>query len=339
MRSWHIVAAGVIAGSIATGGLFAPEIIAFRTDLAGLFTARWQIFATVWLSAYGVTALVAATACFLATIGQTLRQITDTEGGESAARVTQAIVLPYSAGRYVVQLATTQYFTAVVALFGLGVWQSVASVPPAGLTLRAIAATDPVRAGGLVLLIGLFGFFAVTGAAVWGKGKIRRVVAGSAEQRLLREVVELLKARPAAPAEPAISDAAQLGALIEQGQRAVLEAITSLTTAVNQLSRGLRRTLGEIKDALREDGGAASAGSVAHPLAIEGVTAELQAVVTSLTAAVASLGEMASLLTARQTPAGVQPPAIPVSQLSTELENLMREIETGAAGGQDASRP
>ena len=322
MRSWQIIVASAAAATIADALLFQPGGFPSWPELAALLLAHWPAIAVVWLGLYGVTALVLTTlAAFLEVGSVTPRRVWDD-----------------GARRYVVQLAVTQYFTSVLALLGLGLSHVPVETVPFLFLPGPIGGSPALAACGAIVVVGLLGGLFLTAALITAESpELRSRASGIRAGRLLPEVGEPPRAQ--APAPPnAAADVVQLAELIERGQRSVLEVVGDLATAVNQLRLDLQQGLGEIKVALQDQGSGQSteAGS-ASPSAVEDAATELRAAVAVVDASVARLGEMASLLSANETPAvaGRDAPISPGSrsQMSTELQALLRDMTPAAGNG------
>ena len=322
MRSWQIIVASAAAATIADALLFQPGGFPSWPELAALLLAHWPAIAVVWLGLYGVTALVLTTlAAFLEVGSVTPRRVWDD-----------------GARRYVVQLAVTQYFTSVLALLGLGLSHVPVETAPFLFLPSPIGGSPALAACGAVVVVGLLGGLFLTAALVTAESpELRSRASGIRAGRLLPEVSEPPRAQAPAPANAA-ADVVQLAELIERGQRSVLEVVGDLATAVNQLRLDLQQGLGEIKVALQDRGsGRSTESGSASPSAVEDAATELRAAAAVVDASVARLGEMASLLSANETPAvaGRDAPISPGSrsQMSTELQALLREMTPAAGNG------
>ena len=157
------------------------------------------------------------------------------------------------------------------------------------------------------------------------------------DAQLLHEIVELLRARPIEP----ISAAPELAEQLRQRDRSTLEAIKELAGAVNRVRNGIA----EIQNGLQQRGPEqAEAQSPSAALAdVAEAAGELRAATSALTVAVTKLEDVAAGLAALS-PLGISPPArgnLPPgarSQLSTELQELLRDMATGAASRQEDPR-
>ena len=323
MRSWQIIVASAAAATIADALLFQPGGFPSWPELAALLLAHWPAIAVVWLGLYGVTALVLTTLAAFLDVGS----------------VTPRRVWDDGARRYVVQLAVTQYFTSVLALLGLGLSHVPVETVPFLFLPGPIGGSPALAACGAIVVVGLLGGLFLTAALITAESpELRSRAPGKRAGRLLPEVGEPPRAQAPTPANAA-ADVVQLAELIERGQRSVLEVVGDLATEVNRLRLDLQQGLGEIKVALQDQGSGQSteAGSSASPSAVEDAATELRAAVAVVDASVARLGEMASLLSANETPAvaGRDAPISPGSrsQMSTELQALLREMTPAAGDG------
>jgi hypothetical protein len=318
MRSWQIIVASATAATIADALLLQPGGFPSRPELAALFLAHWPAITVVWLGLYGVAALVLTTLAAFLEVGT----------------LTPAGVWAGGARRYFVQLAVTQYFTSILALLAFGLSRVPVETAPFLVLPSPIGGSPALAACAVVVVVGLFGTLFLTAALVTAERReLQSRAPGIRAARLLPEVTEPPRAQVPAAANAA-ADVVQLAELIAREQRPVLEAVRDLATAVNRLRRDLRHGLGEIKVALQDRGsGHSTEPGFASPSAVADAATELRAAVAAVDASVARLGEMASLLSVNETPsdAGRDAPISPGarSELSTELQALLRELTTG----------
>jgi hypothetical protein len=311
MRLLEIVVLSVAAGLIVTAFLVLPEILAAPSALTLLAMARWLELTIDWLSAYGLAALLLTAGALPPTGVPRLGRhgaISGSASGQSSAL-----------RRYLIGLAVVQFDTAVVALLALGSWRLIAEGAP--LSGAAIIGSEGLRGGLGLILAAVLGGVAVAAATERRRDQGVSASSETAELRLLRQIDQRLTAQPSLAASER-EERAQLMATIEASQRPVLEAAKNLTTAVNRLGRGLKRTLGEIRDAMPpQEQGWRGPGAAAPP-STEGVTAELWAAVGALSESIAKLGDLAP-------PASAGQHNMPASlaQLSTELDALLHEID------------
>ena len=351
MRSGHIIAASAVAATAVSAFRFLPGVVLWPGGMAAFLLVNWPAIAVVWLGSYGVTALVLTTiAAFLQVSGGTIRR----GWGDRI-------------GRYAVQLAVTQYFTSLLALFALGLSRVAVETGLFPILPSSLGDTPALAACGTMVVIGLLGGLLLTATSVTGESPQMRLSSpgiragrlfgqtsappvatapadamGDAEEQPLAvpalDVMVGAAQQPSPGPEPApanvMIDIEQLAALIEQAQRPVLEAIRDLASSVNRLRRGL----GEIKFVLQDRGSKRSTESdAASPSAAEDAAIQLRSVVAAVDASVTKLGEMALLLSASETQAITRREA-PISpgsrsQLSAELQALLRDLTSAADRG------
>src|SRR5690348_7378225 len=104
MRAWQIIVVSAIVASVAAVALFLPGAARFPADAAPLLRTYWPGAVIVWLAVYGVAALVLSTAVAVRESGSAEADPT----GMDWARC------------YLSRLGVTQYFSAVLVLFALG---------------------------------------------------------------------------------------------------------------------------------------------------------------------------------------------------------------------------
>jgi len=351
MRSGQIIAASAVAATSVSAFRFLPGVMLWPGGMAALLLANWPAIAVVWLGSYGVTALVLTTlAAFLQVRSGTRRR----GWGDRM-------------GRYAVQLAVTQYFTSMLALFALGFSRVTIETALFPVLPSSLGDSPALAACGAMVVIGLLGGLLLTATRVTGEGPQMRsgapgiragrlfdqasappvapapadAAADAEEQPLAVPVLDGVAGaahQPSPGPEPApanvMIDVEQLAALIEQAQRPVLEAIRDLASSVNRLRRGH----GEIKFLLQDRGSKRSTESdAASPSAEEDAASQLRSVVAAVDASVTKLGEMALLLSTSETPAATsrEAPISPGSrsQLSAELQALLRDLTSAADRG------
>src|SRR4051795_13619946 len=104
MRAWQIIVASAVVASIAIAALFLPGAVRSPDGVASLFRTYWSGAVIVWLAVYSVVALGLSTAAAVRDLGAA-------EAGPAEMDW---------ARRYLTQLGIAQYFSAVLALFALG---------------------------------------------------------------------------------------------------------------------------------------------------------------------------------------------------------------------------
>lgn len=325
MRFLEIIVLSVTAGIIVTACLILPEISLSTSSLAVLATTEWPVLAIDWLSGYGLAALLLIAGATPATP----RLRTGRAGAMPGLDNGQGPALR----RYLLGLGIAQVYSAIVALLGLGAWRLItAGIPP---SVAAVAGSAGLRNGLGLILAGVLGGIAVSAAAVARRpnAAVPALSSDTAELRLLQLISESSTAQQRALAAALHEERAQVAAAVEASQRPVLEATKNLTTAVNRLGRGLRRALGEIRDAMPPQGeGWRGPGSGGTPSSTEGATAELWTAVSALSESVARLHDLTP-------PAAAGDRGIPASlaQLSSELDELLLEIDRD--WGEDEPEP
>ena len=324
MRSWQIIVASAVGATIADCLLFVPGVVPWRPETAAaLFLLHWPAITVVWLGVYGIAAL------FLTTLAAFLV----VSGGAAPERPQREW-----ARRYVAGLTVSQYFTAVLALLGLGLSRIPVETPPFLVLPSALGGSLALTACGAVIVAGLFGGALLTAAVSRAATtpEPRSPEPGLRADRLIRDVVQPPLGE--VPAAASAGDVARLADLVERGQRSILEAIKDLAIAVNRLRWGLD----EIKLALQAGGPERSSEAGSATISVtEDAAAELRAAAAAVDASVARLGEMAVSLAANETPrvAGRSTPTSRASraQLSRELQALLREINPVGDGGDPPS--
>jgi hypothetical protein len=163
-----------------------------------------------------------------------------------------------------------------------------------------------------------------------------RLTVARPELRILREILGILRAREVGSPAPNRVDA--LNALIEAGQRAVLDALKELATSMNGMGHAVRLSLDEIKGALQDRGPDRTAETEAPSATVgEGAVGGLHAAVLALNDSINRLEEISSLLSLEHTPTATRAatplPGGSTASLSTELQDLLRELHEAAQSG------
>jgi hypothetical protein len=188
----------------------------------------------------------------------------------------------------------------------------------------------------VAIIVGVLGWLTATVVATFRTPVVWTTASGDLDTQLLHEIVELLRARPIEP----VPAAPELAEQLRQRDRSTLEAIKELAGAVNRLRTGIS----EIQNGLQQRGPEpASQQSGSAALAdIADTAGKLRATTSALTAAVVKLEDIAAGLTALSPgvslPARPSPPPDSRSQLSTELQELLRDMATSPAPHQKGSR-
>jgi hypothetical protein len=320
MQAWQIIVASAVMASIVAAALFLPGVAQSPGAATALLQTYWPAIAIVWLGAYGVAALGFGTVT-------AMREL----GGAASVPFGQDWLR-----RYLMRLGVTHYFSAALALLALGLLPVAVATEPFFSLSAPIGASPALTACGVVILVGILGWLVATIAAAFRPPVAAAEPSATPELRLLQEIIELLRARPI---EPGLA-ATDLTEQLRQRDRSTLEAIKELAGAVNRVRNGIS----ELQNGLQhhgpeqagQEGSAALAGAMA-------VTGELRAAVATLTATVTKLetiaGELAAPASGGLSPSarGNLPPGSR-SQLSTELQELLRDMTTGPAPRDEGSR-
>jgi hypothetical protein len=321
MQAWQIIVASAVAASIAAAMLFLPEAVRSPGGVPSLFRIYWPAITIVWLGIYSIAALVLSTAA-------AVREL-DNAASDQAG--------PDWPRRYLLRLGITQYFSAVLVLLALGLLPVAVATEP----LFSVPATNgsslALVACAVAILVGVVGWLTATVVAAFRTPAVWTTAPAGLDTQLLHEIVELLRARPIEPVSPAPELAEQL----RQRDRSTLEAIKELAGAINRVRNGVS----EIQNGLQQRGPEQTdqQGSSAVLTDVVDTAGELRASISALTAAVAKLEDIAAGLTALS-PLSVSLPArsnLPPgsrSQLSTELQELLRDMATGPAPHREDSR-
>ena len=317
MRAWQIIVASAVAASIGAAALFLPGAAESATGDAALLEADWAGVTIVWLGVYSVVALLLSTAA-------AVRELDDAASGQARLDWPR---------RYLLRLGATQYFSAVVVLLALGLLAIAIPTAPFFAAPAAIRPSLALAACAVAILVGVLGWVA---ASVLAALRAPATSPAGPDTQLLQETLELLRARPA----ERVSTNAELVEQLRQRDLSTLEAIKELAGAVNRVRNGIS----EIQRGLQHRGpGQPDQGGSAVPADIADTASQLRTATVAVTAAVAKLEDVAAGLS-NLPPAGVvppsrgNPPAGSRSQLSSELQELLRDITTAPAPHQEGSR-
>jgi len=231
-----------------------------------------------------------------------------------------------------ISLARSHFFSALIALtafVGLGLAQDHGTIPfPAG----AIPTTAALLIFIGSILLALLGRIAIDVTADPLIVTISQLPAEQVEVGILRRAVEVLEAARASPAmddrdpAPAFHIPERLALVIEEGHRALLEAIGRLSANADALESRMRWSIESLEAAINtmaasvpavaghSDGTAAAAGSSKLQGAVEALTAVLERLTNFPGAAV-------EVSHPDPRPKAAEPP------LARELRGLLREIE------------
>jgi hypothetical protein len=322
MQAWQIIVASAVAASIAVAVLFLPGAVQSPSSVASLIQTYWLEATIVWLGTYGVAALVFST----------VTSARELEGGASDA------VGQDWPRRYLRRLGVTQYFSAVLILLALALLPVAAMTQPYFSLPAAIGSSLALIACGVAILVGVLGWLTAAIAAAFHTPAVVTDPPASLDTRLLREIIDLLRARPI---EPGLA-VTELTEELRQRDRSTVEAIKELAGAINRVRNGIS----EIQHGLQHRGPeqAGQSGSAA-PADAADIASELRAATAALTEAVTKLDDIAAGLTVLSlSPVGLSPPArgnLPPasrSQLSTELQELLRDMASSPAPHGEGSR-
>jgi hypothetical protein len=320
MRVWQIIVVSAVAASIAAAALFLPGAARSPTGAASLLQTYWPGVTIVWLAVYSIAALVLSTAA-------AIRDLGNAEAGPAGMDW---------ARRYLSRLGVTQYFSAIFVLFALGLLPIAIATEPFFSMPAAIGPSPSLTACAVAILAGVLGWLIITIVATFYPPPVWAPPSAGRDTQLLQEIINLLRARPTGP----VPAAAEITEQLRQRDHSTLEAIKELAGAMGRV----RNSISEIQHGLQQRASEqASQSGFAAPADVAEATGELRAATAALTSTVAKLEDIAAGLAA--IPAiGISPPArgnLPPgsrSQLSTELQELLRDMATGAAPRQEGPR-
>jgi hypothetical protein len=239
--------------------------------------------------------------------------------------------------RYLLRLGITQYFSSVLVLLALGLLPiSIATEPFFSIPV-ATGWSPALAAFAVAILVGVLGWLTATVSAAFRTPAVGTAAPTGFDTQLMYAMVELLRARPIEP----VSAAPELAEQLRQRDRATLEAIKELAGVISRV----RNCVSEIQNGLRHRG-PEQAGQQSGSAALADVAdtaGELRAATSALMAAVTKLDDIAAGLAALSPlgvslpPRGSAPPGSR-SQLSTELQELLRDMAAGPASRQEGSR-
>jgi hypothetical protein len=320
MQAWQIIVTSAVAASIAAAALFLPGAARAPEGALSLLQAYWPGIAIVWLGVYAIAALLLGTAA-------AIRELAGAASGQTG--------LDW-ARRYLLRLGVTQYFSAVLVLLALGLLPIPVSTEPFFSIPSAIGSSLALTVCAAAILIGVLGWLGVTVVAALRAPASWAASPAGPDTQVLQELIGLLRARPVA-SETAT---AELVEQLRQRDRSTLEAIKELAGAVTRLHNGIS----EIQHSLQhrvpeptEPSGSAALGDIAD------AAGALRAATASVTAAATKLEDIGAGLTALS-PIGAPPAARgnlstgSRAQLSTELQDLLRDMATASTSHREDSR-
>jgi hypothetical protein len=230
-----------------------------------------------------------------------------------------------------ISLARSHFFSALIVLagiVGLGLAQDHGSLP-------FLSGTIPTTSTVLILVglifLAILARIAIDVTAEPLLETISQLPAERAEVGLLRRAVQLLEAPHAAPSgsdngSASVSHQAdRLVAVIEQGDRALLDAIGRLSTNTQALGVSMQSSVEAFVTAMRSAQGSAQGHENADATALP----ELQAAIEELTAVLQRLSTLPE--EAEETPPAVDPAPrrrAAAPRLARELRRLLQEIDT-----------
>ena len=196
---------------------------------------------------------------------------------------------------------------------------------------RLVARPDRCAFG---ILVGVLGWFVVTVVAASALRRLGRSSPAGVDTQLLREIVDLLRARrPSRSRLPPKSSNSSGNAITRRWRRSRNwpGLISRIRNGIFEIQHGLQQRGPEQAG----QGGSAALADVARPLgALRAATAALTAAATKLEDIAAGLAALSRRLAYRHRHAAITPPGSR-SQLSTELQELLRDMATGSAPRQE----
>jgi hypothetical protein len=320
MQAWRIVVTSAVAASIACAALFLPGAVRSPTGALALLQGYWPGVVVVWLGVYSIAALLLSTAAAVRELGAAVSDQTGLDWPR----------------RYLLRLGVTHYFSAVLVLLALGLLPIAISTEPFFPVPAVIGSSLALAACALAILVGVLGWLTATVVAALRIPASWAALPTGPDPQMLQELIELLRTRPVEPGSVTAE-------LVEQARHrdlTTLEAIKELAGAVNRLRNGIS----EIQRGLQQRGPEQTGqnGSAA-PADVADAAGELRAATAAVTAAVTKLEEFAAALISLS-PSGTSPPPrgnLPAgsrAQLSTELQELLRDMATAPAPHREDSR-
>jgi len=319
MQAWQIIVASAVLAVIAAAALLLPGAMRSPGGAALLFQTHWPVFIVFWLGVYSIATLALSTA-------EAIRELGDPASGQAGLDWPR---------RYLVRLGVTQYFSAVLVLFAAGLLPGTIATGPVFPVPAALGPSLAPVACAVAIVVGVLGWLtasivaAFRAPAVW-------TASPAPDMRALHETLELLRTRSTEPA-PA---SAEFSEELRQRDRATVEALRELAGAVARVRTGIS----EIQRGFQQRGPEQTGQSGSMALGeVTDVVGELRTATSALTAAVKKLDDVAAGL-AVLSPIGLSAPArgnLPPgsrSQLTTELQELLRDMATGSRPRQDSSR-
>ncbi len=351
MRPWMIVLSSAVGAIVVVAALILPQLAsAARSEVVPILLMHMPALTVAALAAYGLSAMLSTIVTVVARMLRLRRGLASTPPGRALTRkylgdAGVRHVVPGSIGfqsqgvarqartemgqLYYVSLARSHVFTALIllaAIAGLGLAQEHGSLPFQPIAIPTASV--------LMIMVG-FGLVAALGriAVAVTAEPLVEVISQSppegVETALLRRAVELLElshdgrsSEDSASASPSKS-LDQLIAMIEQGNRALLEAshrlsanTQALETAMQIAVEALERTAGQVAEH--------SFSTDDHKDPDTAIFTELRSAVEDLTGVLKGLS--AAQEVEPQTTAGPLRSA-PAPILARQLRQLLQEID------------
>ncbi len=323
-----MLAVYALGAVILTSGGLVAGVLRLRRELARAPSyAAAAALPLDWIAAFDATGLR-----WLAPLPGRLARV----GGSLPAqcRVSPQEARVQTARLHYIGLARTHFFSALIglaAIVSLGLAQSREPLPFLPGTVPTLPAVL-ILVG--LLLLALLSRLAIDVTIEPLIEAVSRFPADPAEVGLLRRAVELLEApRPAAAASaegiPTATPEfpARLVDVLEEGQRALVDAIGRMSATTDALGATTRSSVEALEATLRRTTPRHQPGGEAGIAEAAGMT-KLQTAVESLTAALERVAALAGA--AEHAPSDADPAAgrwAPEPQLARELRQLLREIE------------
>ena len=184
MQAWQIIVTSAVVASIAAVALFLPGAVRSPGGAASLFQTYWPGFIVVWLVIYSIAALALSTA-------ESVRELGDPTSGRAG------LDWPH---RYLLRLGVTQYFSAVLILFAVGLLPGTIVTEPVFSVPAALGSSLAPAACAVAIIVGVLGWLTATIVAAFRAPAVWTASSASPDTQLLHDIVELLRARPAEPA-------------------------------------------------------------------------------------------------------------------------------------------
>jgi hypothetical protein len=368
MPPWTIALSSAIGAVVVVAALAMPEIINTpRSEIGATLLPQLPGFAVGALGVYGLGATLLTTTALVSRLLRLRQRVASDRSGRALARhdwvaalgpsrlgwpATRAarasettddggVATPFTAiearsdiaWRLYILLARSHFLSALIVLAGivaLGVAQDHGSLPFQTGSIPTVSAVLIVA--GLMLLM-VLGRIALDVTAEPLLETIAQSPKEPIEFGVLRRAMASFDAsRVAAPADATTGEAArlaeQLVAAVEQGHRALVEAVSRLSENTQALEAAMRRSVEMLETTMRS--AAAQRRPDGETVSDATSSPELQAAVEELTAVLRRLSTVPDLFdeTALGGDAVHAPRKAPPSGLARELRRLLQEINT-----------